>query len=70
MDRSVGAMRDILDRGRGRMPAFVVDRGEPEALCAFLEWVCTNRADLVDLNNRVLEREEFSWSAVPWFEYK
>lgn len=70
VDHSVEAIWDVLQQGSGRMPAFVVDHDEVGALASYLEWVCTRRSDLVDLNDRMLEREEFRWSAVPWFEYR
>ena len=70
IDRSVPALRDILDRGQGRMPSYQLTRGEIENLSAYLEWVSSHRTDLVILNNRIMDREEFSWRAVPWFEYR
>ncbi len=70
IDRSVPALRDILDRGRGRMPSYQLTRGEIEKLSAYLEWISSHRADLVNLNNRIMDREEFSWRTVPWFEYQ
>jgi nitric oxide reductase subunit C len=70
INRSVPALRDILDRGRGRMPSYRLTRGEIEKLGAYLEWISSHRADLVNLNNRIMDREEFSWRTVPWFEYQ
>jgi hypothetical protein len=52
------------------MPPFEMTDGEVEALGAYLEWVSSNRAALVRLNDSLLEHEEFSWSTVPWFEYR
>jgi nitric oxide reductase subunit C len=70
LDRSVPALRAVLDSGVRNMPPFEMTDGEVEALGAYLEWVSSNRAALVRLNDSLLEHEEFSWSTVPWFEYR
>jgi nitric oxide reductase subunit C len=69
-DRSVPALRAVLDSGQRNMPPFEMTDGEVEALSAYLEWLSSNRRDLVRLNDSLLEHEEFSWSTMPWFEYK
>lgn len=70
LDRSVPAMQEVLDNGRGLMPAYIVDRAEVESLHTYLEWVASRRAELVQINDQMLEREDFAWTAVPWFQYE
>ncbi|HJO39481.1 MAG: cytochrome c [Vicinamibacterales bacterium] len=70
VDTSVARLHDLLDRGKGRMPSFRLTREETVDLSAYLAWVSTHRADLVMLNDRMLDREPFSWTEVPWFEYR
>jgi len=69
-DRSVPTMQELLDNGRGWMPAYMLDRDEVESVHAYLEWIASRRVELVDLNDRMLEREGFAWTAVPWFQYE
>ena len=69
VDRSVPALRAVLEEGRGRMPSSLMMPEEIEELNAYLEWFAAHRADLVELNDRMLKREKFSWSRIPWFEY-
>ena len=69
-DRSVPALRAVLDNGQRNMPPFEMTDEEVEALSAYLEWLASNRRDLVRLNDSLLEHEEFSWSTMPWFEYR
>ena len=52
------------------MPAYMLDRDEVESVHAYLEWIASRRVELVDLNDRMLEREGFAWTAVPWFQYE
>lgn len=70
VDRSVHAVHSILEHGRGRMPSFDMSPDEVEHLCAYLEWISSRRPELVALNNRLLQRQDFSWSRIPWFEYR
>ena len=70
VNRSEGAVRKILEKGRGRMPSTDCTSADLEYLCALLEWVADHRTELVEMNDRLLEREAFSWSALPWFEYR
>lgn len=70
VDRSVPGVQDILEHGRGRMPSFDMSPDEVEQLCAYLEWISARRPELVALNNRLLQRQDFSWARVPWFEYQ
>ena len=67
--RSVESMASFLDRGVGRMPAYSLSPVETEDLCALLEFLSGQRSTLVRLNDEMLDRESFSWSAVPAFEY-
>lgn len=69
-DRSVPALKAVLDSGQRNMPPFEMTDAEVEGLSAYLEWTSSNRAELVRLNDSLLEHEEFSWSTVPWFEYR
>ena len=70
VDRSMPAVQSILEHGRGRMPSFEMSLDEIEHLCAYLEWISARRPELVALNNRLLQREDFSWGRLPWFEYR
>lgn len=70
IDRSVPALRAVLDSGRRNMPPFEVTDPEVEALSAYLQWISSNRGALVRLNDALLEHEDFSWGTVPWFEYR
>ncbi len=70
VDRSSEALHGVLDRGRGNMPPFALGDDEIEDLSAYLNWFSAHRAEFVVLNNRLTDREEFSWTRVPWFEYK
>ncbi|MFQ5844076.1 MAG: hypothetical protein ACE5JG_03730 [Planctomycetota bacterium] len=47
-----------------------MSRDEAADLSAYLGWITGHRANLVHVNDRLLEREEFSWGAVPWWEYR
>ncbi len=69
-DRSFENMRKILSEGLGRMPATPLDDTQVRALQAFLEWVALNRSVLAELNLEFTEYEPFSWSKLPWFEYR
>ncbi len=69
LDLSAAALAEVLDEGRGRMPSFPLPPAELEDLSALLRWVCSHRAELVELNKNMLQREEFSWLEIPWFEY-
>ncbi len=62
-------MGEVLENGRGRMPAFILENREIADMGAFFDWVAENRIELVVLNDAMLERDSFSWTAVPWFEY-
>lgn len=68
-DRSADAIATVLRAGRGRMPPFPASPEETADLAAFLQWAAARRSELVGLNETLLERETFSWSDVPWFEY-
>ncbi len=70
LDRSAPTLRTLLRKGRARMPSFESLTGaDIVGLSAYLEWVCQQRAALIDLNDAILERPGFSWRALPWFEY-
>lgn len=70
VDRSPAALASVFERGRGFMPPFAFTPEEIESLSAYLEWLAQHRGTLVDLNDKLLHREAFAWSALPWFEYK
>ena len=70
LDRSVQAMQEVLNSGRGWMPAYMLGRAEIESLHNYLEWIASRRAALVVLNDRMLEREDFAWTVIPWFQYE
>ncbi len=70
IDRSTEALHGVLDRGRGNMPPFTLGDNEIEDLSAYLNWFSAHRAEFVALNDRLTDREPFSWTQVPWFEYK
>jgi len=68
--RSISAMQELLDNGQGRMPAYMLEPAEVESLHTYLEWIAARRAELVEVNDRMLERENFAWSTLPWFQYE
>ncbi len=72
VNRSLDAEAEA-DRGlphaRGGEPNFA-DAGEVDDLSAFLTWIAVHRAELVERNDRMLGREGFSWTALPWFEFR
>ena len=70
LDRSSPWLEAILSDGTGNMPAYELSRDEVEQLSVFLEWVAARRRELVDLNDELMDREDFSWASVPWFEYR
>lgn len=70
IDLSEDAVANILEHGRGRMPSFDMAPGDLENLRAYLQWIASRRPELVALNNRLLQRQDFSWSRLPWFEYR
>lgn len=70
IDISVPALSEIVNRGRRNMPRFSLTPEQLADLHAFLQWVRSNRTQLVEMNDRLLEREDFSWRALPWFEYR
>lgn len=69
VDRSLPALKRLLARSRGRMPAFTVSDADLSDLAAFLTWTAECRGDLSNVNNRLQGRVPFSWGSVPWFEY-
>jgi nitric oxide reductase subunit C len=69
LDRSPAAMSTVLKEGKGRMPVFILEDREIAEMGTFFDWVAEHRAVLVNLNNTMMERDSFSWTAVPWFEY-
>jgi nitric oxide reductase subunit C len=69
IDRSIPVLTSLLRDGRNNMPGYNLDSDQVADLSAFLEWVALHRSDLVTLNDQMLEREPFSWTTVPWFEY-
>ncbi|MFQ5668976.1 MAG: c-type cytochrome [Acidobacteriota bacterium] len=69
VDRSIPTLTALLRDGKNNMPAYTLDDARIADLGSFLEWVALHRSDLVALNDQMLEREPFSWTAVPWFEY-
>ena len=70
VDRSAIALGEIISSGRGRMPSADLAPSEVDDLRAFLEWVASRRGELADLNDEILDREKFTWSGIPWFEYR
>lgn len=70
VDRSVAALGELLAQGRGNMPSYVLAPGEVDDLAGWLEWIASRRAEMVELNDRMLGREPFTWGALPWFEYR
>ncbi|MCZ6691247.1 MAG: c-type cytochrome [Planctomycetota bacterium] len=70
VNRSVEALSKLFASGRGRMPAVDLSPAQVDDLCSYLEWFADHRSELVELNNRMLDRETFTWSGIPWFEYR
>lgn len=68
--RAPEALAKVLENGKGRMPAFRMQPSEVADVAAWLHWMHRERAALVRLNGRLIEREDFSWTDVPWFEYE
>jgi len=70
INRTPDALAEVFSRGKGRMPVFRLQPSEVQAVAAWLEWMHDERAELVGLNSRIIERHDFSWTSVPWFEYE
>ncbi len=70
LDFSRPAVAEVLAHGRGRMPSFPLTPDEIEDLSTLLGWITGHRAELVAVNDQMLDREEFSLTNVPWFEYR
>ncbi|MFQ5744643.1 MAG: c-type cytochrome, partial [Acidobacteriota bacterium] len=60
LDRSVRALRAVLGQERGRMPSFDLANDEIETLSAYLQWISRHRPELLELNDRLLDRQKFS----------
>ncbi|MFQ5767659.1 MAG: c-type cytochrome [Acidobacteriota bacterium] len=69
INRSMPALMALLKSGRNFMPTYDLDHRQAANLSAFLTWVTLHRSDLVALNDQMLQRQPFSWTTVPWFEY-
>ncbi len=69
-DRSFANLKQVLDEGRGRMPAAGLDDGQKRSIGAFLQWLADHRAVLAELNLELTGHERFEWSGLPWFEYR
>ena len=67
--RPMAVTAALLEQGRGRMPAYSLLPPEIEDLHALLEFFAQQRPTLVRRNDEMLERETFSWAAVPAFEF-
>ncbi len=70
LDRSVATMAKLLRDGRGLMPAFPMDEDDVADLSRYLTWISEHRSELIELNDRMVGRDDLSWSAIPWFEYQ
>ncbi len=69
-DRSPGYMGPILAEGRRVMPSHSFTPEQVKDISEFLEWVARNRAELVEKNDAMLQRDGFTWKDLPWWEYK
>jgi nitric oxide reductase subunit C len=69
-DRSAAYIGPILEEGRRVMPRFVFSVEQVNDLSEYLEWVARNRAELVEKNDAMLQRDGFTWKDLPWWEYK
>lgn len=67
--RSMESMVSLMERGKGRMPAYSLSSVETADLGALLAFLSRHRSVLVRLNDEMLDREKFSWNALPAFEY-
>ncbi|MAE70023.1 MAG: hypothetical protein CME06_06095 [Gemmatimonadetes bacterium] len=70
LDRSIPSLWTLLREGRGLMPAFPMEDEDVEDLSGYLSWASEHRSELIELNDRLVGRENISWSAIPWFEYQ
>ncbi|MBI4616909.1 MAG: c-type cytochrome [Planctomycetes bacterium] len=68
--RSAPYLAELLAQGRRNMPSCELAPDEIADLAAFLDWFCAHRGELVETNDRMLARDEFSWRDIPWFEYR
>ena len=68
--RSSTALDTLLVAGRGRMPAYELAPNQIDDLSAYLEWFAAHRSELRELHDRMRDPQRFSWSGVPWFEYR
>ena len=67
---SLDDLRVIASQGLDKMPTYELPEEHLRTMGAFLSWLRTNRPALVDVNIRLCDRESFSWSTIPWFEYR
>lgn len=70
LDVTPEGLQSTLGQGQRRMPAFPLGAADAEDLSEFLLWLSKHRRELVDLNGDLTNVPEFSWRAVPWFEYE
>lgn len=70
INRKPAALSEIFSKGKGRMPVFRFQPAEVQDVAAWMEWMRRERADLVDVNQRLIQSHDFSWTSVPWFEYE
>jgi len=70
MNRDLRRLHSLLSEGRGQMPAFPLPEHGVESLTAYLEWLAEHRRQLVDVNDQLVNRADFAWGAMPWFEYQ
>ncbi len=70
LDRSAVGLRRVVTEGRRNMPSHALSDEELDELAAFLGWIADRRRELARVDDALLQRAEFSWEEVPWFEYR
>jgi nitric oxide reductase subunit C len=61
----------LIRTGKYEMPAFDDATDEEIAIIVeWLHWLKDHRAELVDVNARITEREPFNLGDLPWFNYR
>jgi nitric oxide reductase subunit C len=69
IDRSPEYIAATTALGPGAMPVFDLSREETERLSALLSHFAEERVALSGLNDSLVEREAFSLSGLPWWEF-
>ncbi len=63
-------VRGVVAEGRNVMPGYALSPSDQGDLAHYLRWLSREREALRRTNGELLGLEPFSWSRVPWWEYR